>query len=377
VSGGAARTAARLLLSLAVSALFGWLSLRHTDLRAVAGTLAGASPLPLLGYLALLLAVHLVRTVRWGLLLEPVGRVGFRRLNAACAVGFMLLVVLPLRLGELARPLLVARSDEPGALRLSRTGAMASCVVERVIDGIALGCLGILALRLAGRNASGQAAEFARRAAFLVTAAFGGLCLALVLASLARSRAVGLLRAALRPASPRLADRAAGLLDAFLSALRLGSWQKLLAVLLLTGLHWALHVAGFALLGPAFGFPLSLLMASTVLAVQAVGVMVPAGPGMIGTSQFFTQAGLAVFFPGALTSAAVAARAAGYANAIWLLQLGQQVALGLAFLSSARLGLADLWAARPARLAPGTVIAAGGAAFTAGRHAGWTRPPSP
>jgi hypothetical protein len=35
--------------------------------------------------------------------------------------------------------------------------------------------------------------------------------------------------------------------------------------------------------------------------------MVPAGPGMIGTSQFFTQAGLSIFVPGALSVPAVAA----------------------------------------------------------------------
>jgi uncharacterized protein (TIRG00374 family) len=352
VNGRAVRTAARLLVSLAVSALFGWLSLRHTDLRAVLRTLAGARALPLLGYLAILLAVHLVRTVRWGLLLDPIGHVGFRRLNSASAVGFMLLVLLPLRLGELARPLLIARSDEPGAPRISRSGAMASCVVERVIDGIALGVLGVLALRLVGQSASGAAAEFARRAAWIVTAAFGALCAFLVLAFLARDRVVTLVRALLRPLLPRLADLLAGVLDSFIGALRFGSRLHLLAILGLTALHWALHVAGFAMIGPAFGLQLSVLMACTVLAVQAVGVMVPAGPGMIGTSQFFTQAGLAIFFPGALSSPAVAARAAGYANAIWLLQLGQQVALGLAFLASARLGLAGLLSARASWSAP-------------------------
>jgi hypothetical protein len=90
----------------------------------------------------------------------------------------------------------------------------------------------------------------------------------------------------------------------------------------------------------AFGIHLSPLMACTVLAVQVVGVMVPAGPGMVGTSQFFTQAGLSIFFPGALSAGAVAARAAGYGNAIWLLQFGQQVLLGLIFWVPARIRLA-------------------------------------
>jgi glycosyltransferase 2 family protein len=79
-----------------------------------------------------------------------------------------------------------------------------------------------------------------------------------------------------------------------------------------------------------------------VLAAQAVGVMVPAGPGMVGTSQFFTQAGLSIFVPGALSVPEVAARAAGYANSIWMLQFGQQVVLGLFFWVAGRVSLAGV-----------------------------------
>ncbi len=93
-----ARWTLRAILSLGISGLFVWLSLRHTDLRGVASAMRAAPAGPLAGYFVLLLLIHLVRTVRWGLLLEPVGRVGFRRLNFASAVGFMLLVVLPLAL---------------------------------------------------------------------------------------------------------------------------------------------------------------------------------------------------------------------------------------------------------------------------------------
>ena len=50
-----------------------------------------------------LTAVHLIRTVRWGILLEPVAKVPFGKLNAVSAVGFMALVLLPFRLGEFAR----------------------------------------------------------------------------------------------------------------------------------------------------------------------------------------------------------------------------------------------------------------------------------
>jgi uncharacterized membrane protein YbhN (UPF0104 family) len=344
----------RIALSLLVSGLFVWLSLRHTDVRAVAGAMAAAGAWPLLGYLGILLIVHLVRTVRWGLLLETTGHVGFKRLNSASAIGYMLLMVLPLRLGEFARPLLVVRSGSGEGPRLKLSGALGSCVVERVVDGLAVGALGLVALRFLG--ATGGMADFARHASWVVTGAFLALCVALIAAVLTRDRATRLLRRVLGRIAPRMADGATSMVDGFLTALNLGSAWRVFAVLALTVVHWGLHVAGFTLLAPAFGIHLTPLMACVVLASQVVGVMVPAGPGMVGTSQFFTQAGLSIFVPGALTVPAVAARAAGYANSIWALQFSQQVVLGLLFWCAGRVSLAGLVGARAAEPALGSSL---------------------
>ena len=349
----AAKFALRVALSVGVSALFVWLSLRHTNVRAVGAAIARADPGRVVAYLGLLLLIHLVRTVRWGILLEPLGRVGFKRLNSAAAVGFMLLMLLPLRLGEFARPLLIARPP-PGhrGVKINRSGALASCVVERVIDGISVGILGIVALRLLGESASGRYAAFARKAAVLVAGGFGAVCVALVAAYFLRGPALRLTRACVGKVSPRLADSAAGMLDAFISALHLGSAWKLVAVLLLTAAYWGLAAFGLLLLAPAFGMHLLPLMAATVLAIQVVGVMVPAGPGMVGTLQFFTQIGLSLFVAGALTDPGASVRAAAYANTIWILQFGQQLGLGLIFLLAGHVSLRGIFG-RDAASPPG------------------------
>jgi len=334
----------RVVVSLGMSGLFIWLSLRHADVRAVGAAIAAADPRRLLVYALLLLVIHVIRTVRWGILLEPLGHVGFKRLNSASAVGFMLLILLPLRLGEFARPLLIARPPPGRGVRLSRSGALASVVVERIVDGIAIGVLGVVALRLLGDGASGVYAVHARRAAVLVALGFFGLCVALVFAFLFRERAISLARAALLPVSPRLAGRATEVLGAFISALHLGSGWKVFGFFGLTALYWFLTALGLAVLAPAFGFTdLTPMMFATVLTIQVVGVMVPAGPGMVGTMQFFTQAGLSLFVAGALSVPAVNARAAGYANTIWMLQFGVQVGLGLIFLFVGHVSLKGLF----------------------------------
>jgi uncharacterized membrane protein YbhN (UPF0104 family) len=337
------KLAVRTLVSLAMSAVFIWLSLRHADLRAVGASIAAADPARVALYILIMLAVHLVRTVRWGILLEPLGHVGFKRLNSASAVGFMLLMLLPLRLGEFARPLLIARPPEGSGVALRRSGAMASIVVERIVDGIFIGVLGILALRALGDSAAGRYVDFAHKASVLVAAGFFGLCVAVVAAFFLRERALALTRAMLTPLSPRLAGKAVSVMDGFISALHLGSGWKVLGFFILTAVYWTLNAVGLGVIAPAFGFTgLTPLMLAAILTIQVVGVMVPAGPGMIGTMQFFTQAGLSLFVADGFS-----ARAAGCANTIWLLQFGVQVALGLIFLMTGHVSLKGLLGANP------------------------------
>jgi uncharacterized protein (TIRG00374 family) len=338
----------RLVLSCAISVAFIMFSLRHTDLSAVAKAMVAVDPLPILGYFGILLLVHVIKTVRWGLLLRPIGHVTFRRLNSASAVGFMLMVVLPLRLGELARPLLVSRPSLGDDSRLPRAAALASCLVERIVDFLAVGALGIISLY--ALSPAGDTAKLVERGAILLTAGFVALCVALGFAFFTRDKTVALVRRLLRPISSNLAERAAHLFDRFIGGLQLGPPLTMLWFLVLTAAYWALHVWGFGMVAHAFGLPLTPLMICTVIACQVVGFTVPAGPGSVGTSQFFTQVGVSIFVPLSLTVAEQAASAAAYANMIWLLQFGQQVATGLVFLAAGHVslrGLFDRWEGDP------------------------------
>lgn len=332
----------RLVASLAISGVLIFFSLRNVDLRAVGVAIANADPRPLALYVTALIAVHFVKTIRWWLLIRPLGYVSFRRVNAASAVGLMLLTLMPLRLGELARPLIVSRPSADGDVPLRRSAALASCVVERLVDSMAMCLLAIVSLRWLA--ASGHTAEIAKHAASLGALAFGGGCVGLLFAFLARERAVRLLRRMLTPLSAKLAERVAELVDGFITGLHLGSALNVVAFLVLTVVYWGLLVAGFWLVAGAFGLPINPVMASAVLACQVVGSMIPAGPGMVGTSQLFIQLGVSIFIQGAFTSPDVAPRVVAYANTIWLIQFTQLVLTGLPFLLAGRVKLTGLFA---------------------------------
>ncbi|HUK86976.1 MAG TPA: lysylphosphatidylglycerol synthase domain-containing protein, partial [Terriglobales bacterium] len=214
---------------------------------------------------------------------------------------------------------------------------------ERIVDGIAIGVLGIVALHMLGNSATGRYVEFARSASVLVALGFLGLCVLLVLTVVFRQRAVAVADRLLRPLSPRVAERVSSMLEAFIAAVHVGSGWSMVSFFVLTAVYWALTAWALGILAPAFGFTsLTPLMLAVILTIQVVGVMVPAGPGMVGTMQFFTQAGLSLFDAGGFD-----ASGAAYANTIWLLQFGEQVALGMIFLLAGHVSLKGLLSTAP------------------------------
>jgi glycosyltransferase 2 family protein len=312
-------------LGVVVSVGFIALSLRGKDLGSVWLQLKSADYIYLLPYVAILLVIHLVRTVRWGMLIEPLHKVRFRRLNAVAAVGFMALIVLPFRLGELARPYLIR---EKGKLR--GTAAFASVVVERVLDGLMVAAmLVLLLLRLPGNS---REIAWVRAGGWGMFAFFGALLVFLLVAYWQKAFALRLTHATFGRLSPRLGDRLAGMLDAFIGGLRaLPSWRSIATIVGMTAVYWGLNGWGMKILAEGFHIHLDFLQVYTVLGVLVIGVMIPAGPGMAGTFQYFAQLGLALFIG---SSPEVAARSTAYANVLWAAQFGQQVLLGLIFLFS-------------------------------------------
>jgi uncharacterized protein (TIRG00374 family) len=83
-----------------------------------------------------------LRSVRWGLLL-PEHSVKTSVLFRALLVGFTVNNLLPLRMGEVARAYLLSRWG-----RVSYTATVASLVLERILDGLSLALLLLLALVL-------------------------------------------------------------------------------------------------------------------------------------------------------------------------------------------------------------------------------------
>ncbi len=244
----------------------------------------------------------------------------------------MALTILPFRLGEFARPYLVA--ERP---RLGVAVALSSVVVERVADGLFTALLLMACLLAVPAGLPGY--QVVRAAGAVMGGIFLALLMFLVVAYRNRARAARLVQRFLGPLSPRLAQRVAGMTEAFIHGLRLvPSRSKVLLFFVLTVVYWGFNGWGMQVLAQGFGLHFDFLQATTVLGVLVIGVMIPAGPGMVGTFQAAILLALGLFFP----KEVVAREGMAYANVLWLTQLVFQIGLGLVFLFSRHIRLAQL-----------------------------------
>ncbi|WP_257457319.1 lysylphosphatidylglycerol synthase transmembrane domain-containing protein [Archangium lipolyticum] len=325
--------AVKLIASLLVTLLFTWWAFRDTDWHSQVSSLKSANYLWVLPYFAILTLIHLSRTLRWGCLLSGLERVPFKKLNEASGIGFMMLLVLPFRLGEFARPFLIAQRSS-----IRRSAAMTSVVLERITDGMFVS-VGMWVLLLFV-TAEVPEVRYVKLGATLMFAVFGGGLAFLLFALKHQASAVHLVRATVGRLAPGVADKMADVVDTFVGAMRqLPDRRQMTGFFLYTLVYWALNGLGMAVLSRAFGtMNLTPFQAYVVMSVLVVGVMIPAAPGMVGTFQAAVKVGLSLFLPASVVNSSGLA----YANVLWLCQTVQQIGFGVVLMSMAHVSFKDI-----------------------------------
>jgi hypothetical protein len=321
--------AINLAVSLGLGALFTWLALREVDFSKVADVLAKVEYVYVLPYVGVMILIHLIRVWRWRILLAPLERVSFARLLPIASVGFLAIALLPFRMGEFVRPYLVV---EKGT-RLTFSGALATCVVERVIDALLV--IGLLFAALATVERTVPAGVITAATWALVV--FGALLLAIIVALWKREASIAFWNRAIGLLSKRLAARLTGILGAFIDGLRsLEGARHVAGVVVLSLLYWGVAAFGLWLVFRAFHLDLPLTAALVVNGILVIGIMVPGGPAFTGPFELAVRVALVDLF---LLSEEVNA---GYTLVLHGLQFGFQLAVGLLFLFSRHVSFVKL-----------------------------------
>lgn len=291
-----------------------WLAFRDVSLSHVTAAFSQADYRFVGLALVLVLISPLVRAARWRLLYHPdQNELSRLRLAEVLLIGQMLNIVVPARLGEVARIYLMGKTQ-------SRARTLGTIAVEKWLDVLMLLLLVLLvpvfvALPPWFRDSQASLALFA--------SAFLGVALTL---SYGKDRLLSLVKSLSRflPESWRTrTQRATGLALSSLDVLR-SPWAgfKLQAwSVLICSLNILVNYTVFL----ALGLPLSFAAAMFLVVVLEVGVAVPSAPGKLGVFHYLCTLALGVF--GVDKGVAL-----GYAVLLYFVVFGPPALLGTLFL---------------------------------------------
>ncbi len=276
-----------------LGAIFLWIAARGLPISELDDYLARTDPWHLARVFAAFIAVyslsHAARVVRWYDLVRPIGEVEKGLVHRVCIVGLGAIVLLPLRLGEFVRPVLLSRRSE-----LPASSLLATAVVERVVDGLVV--TGVLFASMAltmGTSAPTWALATGGAAATL----FLGVLTACVLAWWRRDWTLAMVDATFGRASKKLGDALGGLLSSFLDGFEaLARGRALGRFLGTTAVYWSINLTsmwGLARFG--FGLDISPIQIGAVFGITSIGIMIPGGPGQAGTFEVFMVESLGLF----------------------------------------------------------------------------------
>ncbi|NOY53362.1 MAG: flippase-like domain-containing protein [Deltaproteobacteria bacterium] len=277
-----------IILSLALIILL----VQRTDIHKLALAFRQANYLYCLPVIAVALLGILIRAYRWGHILAPLHRASRKNLFSAMMIGFMAIDILPARIGEVARAVLIGRKEP-----ISKTSALATIVVERLFDIFTL--LLLLVWVLFAMSHSTLPPVYIRTlkaGGTMMAALFVGVLLFLVFLRFNTGVALNFVRFCLRPFPHSLQTKTLELMDSFvagLTTIRMG--RDLLWIIFYSVLLWSLYGIGNLFMLRSFGIRTPVYVPFYLVIVQAFAVGIPSSPGFVGTYDAAVVAGLAPF----------------------------------------------------------------------------------
>jgi uncharacterized protein (TIRG00374 family) len=322
------------VLGVVISLALLWWALHGVGFREIASEVSRAQPLL---FAASILAATLtfpLRTMRWRYLLRLEGEtLPLLPLWHATAIGFMANNLLPARAGEFARAFAAGRLT---GVRFST--ALASVAVERIMDGMAMVALMMVAVLSGGfspgaRIGGVSLVEIASGTAIF----FAG---ALAFAVLIVNRPALALRAVRTLVGRLLPDRFAGRAMTFAEGLVAGldslrSPTRFAAVVAWSLAVWCMYAASFWLCFKSFRVDVPWTATFLLQALIGFSVAIPSSPGFFGPFEAATRATLALY-------GIDASQAVSFAVAYHIGSFIPISVLGLWSLSRSHMHLADL-----------------------------------
>lgn len=357
------------LFGIIISAVCSWLFIRKVEWSSLNRAFTEAKYIYVLPTIVIIFVSYYVRAIRWAWLIAPVKKVSLLNLFSVTIIGFMANNVLPARVGELIRPIMIGKREN---IRLSTVAA--TVITERVFDILSIIVLATITLFLLPTNATqkeqieishyanstthqeireGETADNLpdspktigkdtmnistikqlKKWSELFTC-FGVLSiLFLFLLSIYPQQASAVVKKLVFFLPHHLKDKLIGLIDSFISGLQIFEDKKqIFFVGALSLVIWILNAAGIYILAFAFNLDLSFMGACFVTVCLSLAVALPQAPGYIGVFHIATQKTLSMFDIGMSS-------AQSYAILLWATSIIPVTLIGFLFLWREGMGI--------------------------------------
>jgi len=315
----------KLVAGILLGAVLVYLSVRGINFQDVADGLKTIRYGYVIAVLITLLLMQALRSWRWGVILSPLEKIDQLSLFSVTSVGFLAVVAIPARLGELARPYLIANKSQ-----IRMTAAVGSVFVERVFDCLTVLFIFIFALFFTPLP---PLLIKAGTVFFLITLS---LFVAMIVLITKREMSLKALNSLFQKLPEKYTLKINHLFHHFIDGFKIISDVKLLLLLtFLSALIWLIDVAAIYLMFLAFGFTLPLAAPFVVMIILMIGIALPTAPGFIGNWHYSCILGLSLF--------GISKTDAFTFSVIYhFISIGLVIILGLVFLPFHKFSFSDL-----------------------------------
>ncbi|HEX7415628.1 MAG TPA: lysylphosphatidylglycerol synthase transmembrane domain-containing protein [Smithellaceae bacterium] len=276
-------------------------------------------------FIGIVFLMQYLRSYRWGIILQPLQKIDQFSLFSVTSVGFLAIAAIPARLGELARPYLIAKRST-----IKMSSALGTILVERVLDGFSI--LTIAVVVLFYTDLPSWMIKSGILFALLTILMF--FCIAGLIWH--RETAIKIINRILSKLPGKFAHKVDELIHHFIDGFQVIKNVKMLFYLFfLSALIWLVDVLSIYVLFLAFGFTLPVMASFVVMIVLIIGIAIPTAPGFIGNWHFACILGLSIF-------GIAKPEAFSFAVVYHFLSMAFTLAFGVIFLPFNKFSLADM-----------------------------------
>lgn len=314
-----------MIIGILLSVVFIYLSVRGLNFKEVAASFRAVRYGYIIPVLFVLLFIQFLRSYRWGLILSPIEKINQMSLFSVTCVGFLAIIAIPARLGELARPYLITHKSN-----VKMTVALGSIFLERTFDVLTILIMFFIVALLTPLPPWLMKSSVTF---FIIILCVIALTIFLVVR---RDTSLKILKPVIGRLPEKYSHKLEELVNHFISGFKMiADFRLIMYVTFLSMLIWAVNALAIYILFFAFDFHLPAVAAIAVMIVVIIGITIPTAPGFIGNWHFFCILGLGLFGISRVD-------AMTYAVLYHFLAIGIAVALGLVFLPSNTFFLSDL-----------------------------------